>query len=70
MKTIRFAVRSQDGDYFAENEAGYLSEAKLWKTKRGAEALAKEWGSAIRPRQMNTVVEVEVVEVQRRSALN
>lgn len=59
---IEYAVQANDtGEYFTTSyDSGTLATAKLWKTYVGAEKLAKVWGSELRPRPTNKVVEVEV----------
>jgi len=62
---IMYAVRDTgSGLYYNDRiQEGPLKEAKLWKTAAGAERTAREWGSAMRPRPVNEVVEVRVKTV-------
>lgn len=62
-KTIQYAVMDDGGCYYTNDvyHSDNINKAKLWKTRAGANRLAKEWGSGCKPRPVNKVVEVEVV---------
>ena len=66
---IRYAVIADDGEFYSESGEGQVEEglagAKLWMTETGAKRLAREWGSAMRPRPKNKVVKVEIRTMMR-----
>lgn len=65
-KSIQYAVKCvADHRYYNENgdidDEGSLDSAMLWKTRRGAQNTADDWGSGLVVPMINEVVEVEVV---------
>lgn len=66
MSKTYYAVRDvNDGKYFDEYyEGSTIDDAKLWKTRRGAQETSDDWGSMLEPKSVNEVVEVEVVETR------